>query len=152
MLKCFLFVFTQGTGIQLGNIVLAATSVLMALAICFYSSWELSLVMVLAFPLLFISYRLANSLYYSTGSGDGDSLQVSSHIVLETVRFIKTVFSLGAEEYFVKSVQHFLRVHTKYIHQIYMHNYTACISYYNNYAWRFIHCMHELNITMYEQY
>ena len=106
---------TQGTGIQLGNIVLAATSVLMGLAIYFYSSWELSLVMTFAFPLLYISYRLANSLYYNTGSGDGDSLQVSSHIVLETVQYIKTVVSLGAEEYFIKSVQHFLQLHTKYV-------------------------------------
>ena len=114
----------QGTGIKLGNIILAVTSVLIALAICFYSSWELSLVFILAFTLVFLAYRLVNKFYYETGSGDDDYLQVSSHVVLETVDNVKTVVSLGAQEYFIGRINQYLRSHTWYIP---VHVYTSCI-------------------------
>ena len=69
----------------------------------------------LAFPLLFLAYRLVNKFYYETGSGDDDYLQVSSHVVLETVDNVKTVVSLGAQEYFIGRVNQYLRSHTWYI-------------------------------------
>ena len=89
-------------------------SVLTALAVCFYSSWELSLILLLAFPLVFLSYRIANKLYQSTGSGDDDHLQASAHVVIESVDHIKTVVALGAEEYFVRSINNYLHSHTRY--------------------------------------
>ena len=103
----------QGTGIRLGIIVLATTSVITAVAVCFASSWELTLLVLLAFPLIFTSYRLSNSLYRHTGSADDQSIQESTHIVIETIEHIKTVVSLGAEEYFVNTVNTHLRSHIK---------------------------------------
>ena len=81
---------------------------------CFYSSWELSLIVLLAFPLVFLSYRIGIKLYQSTGSGDGDHLQASAHVVIESVDYIKTVVTLGAEEYFVNLINHYLHSHTRY--------------------------------------
>ena len=78
---------------------------------CFISSWELSLVLFLAFPLIFLSYRLGHKLLYSSGSGDSHCLEVSTHLVTETVSNIKTVISLGAEDYFVESIAHYLHSH-----------------------------------------
>ena len=84
---------------------------------CFYSSWELSVILLLAFPLVFLSYRISDKLYQSTGSGDDDHLQASAHVVIESVDHIKTVVALGAEEYFVNSINNYLHSHTRYILQ-----------------------------------
>ena len=78
---------------------------------CFVSSWELSLVVVPAFPLIFLSHRLGHKLLYSSGSGDGDCLEVSTHLVTETVSNIKTVVSLEARDYFVESISLYLHSH-----------------------------------------
>ena len=103
----------QGTGVRLGTIVLAVTSVLIAIAVCFYNSWELSLILVVAFPLVIFSYGMSDKLYQSTGSGDGDYLEVSAHVVIETIDHIKTVIALGAEEFFVNSINNHLCSHTR---------------------------------------
>ena len=101
----------QGTGIKLGTIFLAATSVVITLIICFASSWELSLVELLLFPLVFIAYSLSYRLYYTQRSGE--FLQASTHLVIETISNIKTVVSHGAEEYFIKTVDHYLQSHAR---------------------------------------
>ena len=105
----------QGTGIQVGTIVLASTSVLIALILSFISSWELTFLLMLTFPLVFISFRLNNKLYSSTGSVKMDSLQKSAHVITETIDFIKTVVTLGAKEYFVKSIKKYLQSHSWYV-------------------------------------
>ena len=61
--------------------------------------------------------QITNKLYQRTGSGDGDHLQVSAHVMIESVDHIKTVIALGAEEYFVNSINYTLlhgMVHTIY--------------------------------------
>ena len=110
---CLFSLCVQGTGIQLGSIFLATTSVLMTVVVSFYSSWELALMLIVAFPLIFVSYRLSHNLYYSTG--DNDYLQASAHVVLETVKYIKTVVTLQAGDYFINSVNEYLRLHTRYL-------------------------------------
>ena len=105
----------QGTGIQLGTIVLASTSILIALILSFISSWELTFLLMLTFPLVFITYRLNNKLYKSTGSGKIDTLQESAHVITETIDHIKTVVTLGAKEYFVKSIKRHLQSHSWYV-------------------------------------
>ena len=69
----------------------------------------------LAFPIIIIAYRTTNKLYQSTGSGDGDYLQLSSHVVIESVDNIKTVVALGAEEYFVNTLKNHLHSHTRLV-------------------------------------
>ena len=56
---------------------------------------------------------MSKKLYESTGSGGGDHLQVSAHVVIESVDYIKTVIVLGAEEFFVKSIDNHLCSHTR---------------------------------------
>ena len=104
--------FFQGTGIRLGASFLAAVSVVMTLIICFTSSWELSFILMLAFPLIFFSYYLNNKLYYS--SGTGEYLETSTHVVTETVGYIKTVITRGAEDYFVRCIGKYLLSHLRY--------------------------------------
>ena len=96
----------------MGTIVLASTSVLMALILSFISAWELTLVLMVAFPLTFVTYRLSNKLYQSTGSGELDHLQESGHMVTETVDHIKTVVTLGTEDYFINTVSQYLQSHS----------------------------------------
>ena len=105
----------QGTGIQVGTIVLASTSVFIALILSFISSWELTFLLMLTFPLVFISYRLNNKLYKSTGSGKIDTLQESAHVITETINHIKTVVTLGAKEYFVNYIKRYLQSHSWYV-------------------------------------
>ena len=106
-----LFVLMQGTGIILGTIVLAAVSVVVAVIICFVSSWQLSFVLLLAFPLNILSYRLSYKLLQSSGAGEGKNLEMSTHLVTESVTNIKTVVSLGAQHYFVQSISSHLHSH-----------------------------------------
>ena len=98
----------QGTGIQLGVIILAATSVVVALAVCFSGSWELTLIFFLAIPLIIISHRLEFAMY--SGVQSADEITSASHVVMETVGNIKTVVSLGAEDYFVNVTRENLNV------------------------------------------
>ena len=66
----------------------------------------------LAIPLIFASFRLTYVLYRHDSSEDGNFLQESTHIMIETIEHIKTVISLGAEDYFVNSVNTRLYSHT----------------------------------------
>ena len=63
-------------------------------------------------PLILVSFRLAYVLYLKNSSKGSNSLQESTHTVIETIEHIKTVISLGAEEYFVNSVNTRLHSHT----------------------------------------
>ena len=103
--------FLQGTGIILGVIILAAVSVVVTLLICFISSWQLSFVLLLAFPFLFLTYRLGNKLLHSSGAGNDDDLETSTQFVIESVTNMKTVISLGAQKYFIESVSFLLHSH-----------------------------------------
>jgi len=102
----------QGTGIQLGVIILAATSIVVALAVCFSGSWELTLIFFLAIPLIIISHRLEFAMY--SGVQSADEITSASHVVMETVGNIKTVVSLGAEDYFVNVTRENLNVRLRY--------------------------------------
>ena len=97
----------QGTGIRIGTIMLATASVVVALAVCFTGSWELTFLVFIAFPLMITSYRVGVSMY--RGVQSADSLARASHVVMETTDNIKTVVSLGAEDYFVNSIKDNLR-------------------------------------------
>ena len=79
------------------------------------SSWELTFLLMLTFPLVFISFRLNNKLYSSTGSVKIDTLQESAHVITETIDHIKTVVTLGAKEYFVNYIKRYLRSHSWYV-------------------------------------
>ena len=102
----------------MGTIVLATLSVVITISVCFVSSWELSLVLFPAFPIVFLSYRLSHKLLHSSGTGDGDCLETSAQLVIESVSNIKTVVSLGAQEYFLESVSANLSSHLWYVTRI----------------------------------
>ena len=89
---------------------LATASVVAALAVCFTGSWELTFLVFIAIPLLITSYRVGFSMYRGVQSADDSSLARASHVVTETTDNIKTVVSLGAEDYFVNSIKDNLRL------------------------------------------
>ena len=101
----------QGTGVVLGTVVLAAVSVVVTLLICFISSWQLSFVLLWAFPSLFLSYRLSHKLLHGSGAGDEKHLEISTQFVTESITNIKTVKSLGAQKYFIQSISCQLHSH-----------------------------------------
>ena len=103
----------QGTGIRLGTIVLAAAAIVATLVVCLTGSWELTFTFFPAIPLSINSYRVAFGMYSGVQSSADSSLAKASHIVTETVGSIKTVFSLGAEDYFVNSIKGNLSSHLK---------------------------------------
>ena len=82
---------------------------------CFTSSWELTLILLLIFPFVLISQRLTHNLLYSSGSGSIEFLEVSTHVVTETVSNIKTVITHGADEYFVNTIGCYLQSHMMYV-------------------------------------
>ena len=103
----------QGTGIRLGTIVLAAAAIVATLVVCLTGSWELTFIVLSTIPLYFISYRVTFGMYSGVQSSADSSLAKASHILTETVGSIKTVFSLGAEDYFVNSIKSKLSSHLK---------------------------------------
>ena len=109
----WIYSLLQGTGIRLGIIVLAISSIVAALVVCFTGSWELTFILFIAIPLFMISYRVAFAMYSGVQSSADGSLAKASHIVTETVGSIKTVVSLGAEEYFVNCIKNYLASHLK---------------------------------------
>jgi len=98
----------QGTGIRLGIIVLAISSIVAALVVCFTGSWELTFIIFIAIPLFIISYRVAFAMY--SGVQSVDEITSASHVVMETVDNMKTVVSLGAEDHFVNATKEYLNV------------------------------------------
>ena len=104
-------IFLQGTGIRLGTGVLATLSVLLTLVICLATSWELTLVLMFSFPLMFVSIHLSYKIVSTNGPGVGKCLETSTHLVTETVKNIKTVFSHNAMEYFIQRSSHLLHSH-----------------------------------------
>ena len=58
---------------------------------------------------------MSHKLYQRTGSGDGDNLKNSAHVVIESVDHIKTVIALGAGEFFVNSVNKHLHSHMRLV-------------------------------------
>ena len=92
---------------------LATTSITVGLGVCFSGSWELTLVLFAAIPLVIVSHQVEFSMYSGAQSWDVDSLANAANIVMETKNNIKTVISLGAEEYFVNTLTSHLNTHTK---------------------------------------
>ena len=92
---------------------LAATSVIVALGVCLSGSWELTFILFLAIPLIIIAHQIEFSLYSEGQSKDDDSLTRAANIVVETKDNMKTVLSLGAEEYLVNTVKGGLNLHLK---------------------------------------
>ena len=60
-----------------------------------------------------ISYRVGFSMYRGVQSSDDTSLARASHVVTETIDSIKTVLSLGGENYFVNTIKSDLSLHLK---------------------------------------
>ena len=92
---------------------LATASVVVALAVCFSGSWELTFLLSIAIPLIIIPYRVGFSMYRGVPSSDDSSLARASHVVTETIDNIKTVVSLGGENYFVNAIKSDLSLHLK---------------------------------------
>ena len=92
---------------------LAATSVIVGLGVCLSGSWELTFILFLAIPLIIIAHQIEFSLYSEGRSKDDDSLTRAANIVVETKDNMKTVLSLGAEEYLVNTVKGGLNLHLK---------------------------------------
>ena len=66
--------------------------------------------MTFSFPLVFLAYSFSVRINHVKNAGR--FLQVSTHVVTETIGNIKTVVAYGAEEYFVQKVSQHLRSHT----------------------------------------
>lgn len=95
---------SQGTGIRLGTVILATVSVVVTLAVCFTGSWELTFVIFIIIPLEIISSRVGLAIYDRFESANNTAIAKISHVVIEATAHIKTVVSLGAEDYLVNSV------------------------------------------------
>ena len=78
---------------------------MVAFVVSMTGSWELTFVIFITIPLIFISYRASFAMLRGTQSEGDNPLSRASHVVTESVQNIKTVVSLGAEEYLVKVVR-----------------------------------------------
>ena len=91
---------TQATGIVLGTIVQALCSLIAGILIAFISTWELALLLLVAFPVITLTNYFQIRLLGSRAREDKKKLEESGDTAVESIDGINTVTSLGLQQHF----------------------------------------------------
>ena len=91
---------SQVTGIRLGSVLQLAGGLIAALAVGFSASWELTLVLMFAFPVLFLAAYFQIRLLSGKAQENKRRIEESGQIAAESIDNIDTVASLGIESQF----------------------------------------------------
>ena len=91
---------TQATGIVLGTIVQALCSLIAGILIAFISTWELALLLLVAFPVIALTNYFQIRLLGSRAREDKKKLEESGDTAVESIDGINTVTSLGLQQHF----------------------------------------------------
>lgn len=92
---------------------LAAVSIIISVGVCLSGSWQLTLVLFLAIPMIIIAHQIEFSQYSKAHSNTDNSFTKAANLVLETKDNMKTVLSLAAEEYFITAMKRDLSLHLR---------------------------------------
>lgn len=98
----------QVTGIRFGNVLQVIGGLIAALAVSFSASWELTLVLMFGFPLLFLAGYIQIRLLSGRAQENKKSLEESGQIAAESFDNIDTVASLGIEPQFFSRYENLL--------------------------------------------
>lgn len=101
-------VSSQITGIRFGSILQIFGGLVTAIAIGFSASWELTLVLMFAFPVLFIAGYFQIRLLSGRAEENKQSIEESGQIAAESIDNIDTVVSLGIEPQFCSRYENLL--------------------------------------------
>ena len=94
---------------------LAAVSIIFSVGVCLSGSWQLTLVLFLAIPMIIIAHQIEFSQYTKTHSKNDDSFTKAANLILETKDNMKTVLSLGVEEYLITAMKRDLGLHLRWV-------------------------------------
>ena len=108
------FIHVQVTGIQLGRILQIVSSLIAAVSVGFASSWELTLVLMFAFPLMFFATYLEIRSLSGRAELNKRRLEESGMIAAESINNIDTLASLGIEPLFCSRYRRLLSGPFKY--------------------------------------
>ena len=103
-----LYVSSQITGIRFGSILQIFGGLVTAIAIGFSASWELTLVLMFAFPVLFLAGYFQIHLLSGRAEENKQSIEESGQIAAESIDNIDTVVSLGIEPQFCSRYENLL--------------------------------------------
>lgn len=87
------------TGTRIGSLLQAASTICIGVGISFYYSWNLTLVSVVAIPIVLGSIMLESWYTESSGLKEKQSLESAIKLAVEAISNIRTVASLGQEPY-----------------------------------------------------
>ena len=117
----WLFV-SQVTGIRFGSVLQVVGGLIAAIAVGFSASWELTLVLIPAFPMQFLASYFQIRLLSGKAQRNKKSIEESGQIAAESIDNIDTVASLGIESLFCSKYGHLLSGPFRY--KVY---YKACV-------------------------
>ena len=89
--------FVQATGIRLGTIIQTACGLIAATVIAFSASWELTLVLMFAFPVLAVAGYFQIRLLRGRAQKNKKRMEESGQTAVESIDNIRTVAGLGVE-------------------------------------------------------
>ena len=92
--------FTQATGIRLGTILQTVCGLIAATVIAFSGSWELTLVLMFAFPVLAVAGYFQIRLLRGRAHKNKKRMEESGQTAVESIDNIRTVAGLGVEPRF----------------------------------------------------
>lgn len=87
------------TGTRIGSLLQAASTICIGIGISFYYSWNLTLVSVVAIPVVLGSIMLESRYTETSGLKEKQSLESAIKLAVEAISNIRTVASLGQEPY-----------------------------------------------------
>lgn len=90
----------QGTGIRLGAVLQTVFGLIAAIIIAFEASWELSFIMIVAFPILGTVAFFQIRLLAGHAKKNKKRLEASGQTAVESIDSIRTVAGLGVEDKF----------------------------------------------------
>ena len=100
---------TQATGIRLGTILQTICGLIAAVGIAFSASWELTLVLMVAFPALAIAGYFQIRLLAGRSQKNKKRMEESGKTAVESIDNIRTVAGLGVEPRFFNRYYNLLR-------------------------------------------
>ena len=114
MLRAYNYYVCQVTGIRFGSVLQIGGGLIAAVAVGFAASWELTPVLMFAFPVLLLAAYFQIRLLSGRAQENKKSIEESGQIAAESIDNIDTVTSLGIEPQFCSRYENLLSGPFKY--------------------------------------
>ena len=113
---------TQATGIVLGTIIQALSILIAGILIAFTSTWELALLLLVAFPVIALTNYFQIRLLARRAHENKKRMEESGDTAVESIDGINTVTSLGLQTHFCSKYIGLLKGPFRYVYNVmFMH-------------------------------